>query len=50
MQGDFSRWAADVLGDGGLAAGFRKLEQTTRVGAAPNRQELLAHVRNLYVI
>ncbi|HZP42153.1 MAG TPA: HAD hydrolase family protein [Candidatus Binatia bacterium] len=50
LGGDFSRWAADVLGDVRLAAAFRKLEETTRVGAAPSRAELLAHVRDLYAI
>jgi hypothetical protein len=50
LAGDFSRWAADVLGDARLAAAFRKLEETTRVGAAPSRAELLAHVRDLYAI
>jgi hydroxymethylpyrimidine pyrophosphatase-like HAD family hydrolase len=50
LQGDFSRWAAGVLGDSGLAAAFHKLEETTRVGAPPSRDELLAHVRDLYVV
>jgi hypothetical protein len=49
LGGDFSRWAAGVLGDARLAAAFRKLEQTTRLGATPSRGELLAHVRDLYV-
>lgn len=48
VAGDFSRWAADSLGDACLAAAFRKLEQTTRVGAPPSRTELLAHVRAHY--
>jgi hypothetical protein len=39
-----------VLGDARLAGALRKLEQTTRVGGAPSREELLAHVRDLYVI
>jgi hypothetical protein len=50
MAGDFSRWAADILGDARLAAAFRKLEQTTRVGAPPSREEVLAHLKDLYVI
>jgi hydroxymethylpyrimidine pyrophosphatase-like HAD family hydrolase len=50
LAGDFSRWAADVLGDGRLAAVFRKLEHTTHVGAAPSRDELLTHVKDLYLI
>jgi hydroxymethylpyrimidine pyrophosphatase-like HAD family hydrolase len=50
LGGDFSRWATDILGDARLAAAFRKLEQTTRVGAPPSREELLAHVRDLYLI
>jgi hydroxymethylpyrimidine pyrophosphatase-like HAD family hydrolase len=50
LAGDFSRWAADVLGDARLAAAFRKLEHTTRVGAPPSRAELLTHVRGLYAL
>jgi hydroxymethylpyrimidine pyrophosphatase-like HAD family hydrolase len=50
LNGDFSRWSADVLGDAGLAAAFRKLEETTRVGAPTCREELLAHVKALYVV
>jgi hydroxymethylpyrimidine pyrophosphatase-like HAD family hydrolase len=50
LAGDFSRWAADSLGDARLAAAFRKLEQTTRVGAPPSRTELLTHVKAHYLM
>jgi hydroxymethylpyrimidine pyrophosphatase-like HAD family hydrolase len=50
LHGDFSRWAAGVLGDSELAAGLQKLEQTTRVGATPSRDEIIAHVRDRYFI
>jgi hypothetical protein len=49
LSGDFSRWAADTLGDAQLALRLRKLEDTTRVGAAPSREEIMAHVRELYL-
>jgi hypothetical protein len=49
LSGDFSRWAADTLGDAELAARFRKLEDTTRIGAAPSREEIMTHVRELYL-
>jgi hypothetical protein len=49
LSGDLSRWAADTLGDAKLAARFRKLEDTTRVGAAPSREEIMTHVRELYL-
>lgn len=50
LHGDFSRWVADVLGDADLAAGLQKLEQTTRDGATPSRNEIIAHVRDRYFI
>jgi hydroxymethylpyrimidine pyrophosphatase-like HAD family hydrolase len=50
MAGDFSRWVADVLGDEQLAFGLRKLERTTRAGAAPDRSEILAHIEDRYLI
>jgi hydroxymethylpyrimidine pyrophosphatase-like HAD family hydrolase len=50
LAGDFSRWAHDVLGDDGLASGLRKLELTTRTGAAPNREEILEHIADRYAI
>jgi hypothetical protein len=49
LCGDFSRWAADTLGDRKLAARLRKLEDTTRVGAAPSREEITTHIRELYL-
>jgi hypothetical protein len=49
LCGDFSRWATDTLGDPKLAARFRKLEDTTRVGAAPSREEITTHIRELYL-
>lgn len=50
LHGDFSRWVADVLGDADLAAGLQKLERTTRDGATPSRDEIVAHVRDRYFI
>jgi hypothetical protein len=49
-NGDFSRWAAEVLGDPPLARGLRKLERAVAVGAAPDRGEILAHVEDHYLI
>lgn len=46
-HGDFSRWASGVLGDAELARGLRKLEQTP---GAVNREEILAHVADHYLI
>jgi hypothetical protein len=46
--GDFSRWAADVIGDAVLAACFRKLENVVRDGGRPSRAELLAQIRARY--
>ncbi len=48
--GDFSRWAADVLGAELLARGLRKLEWTVLSGASPNREEILAHIEDHYLI
>jgi hypothetical protein len=50
LRSDFSRWVTDVLGDAELAAGLQKLEQTTRGGATPSRDEIIAHVRDQYFI
>jgi hydroxymethylpyrimidine pyrophosphatase-like HAD family hydrolase len=50
LSGDFSRWIADVLGNAELAARLRKLEDTTRLGAAPSREEIVTHVRELYLV
>lgn len=50
LQGDFSRWALDTLGDASLALGLRKLEIATRGGAAPDRGEILRHVRDWYLV
>jgi hydroxymethylpyrimidine pyrophosphatase-like HAD family hydrolase len=49
-NGDFSRWAAEVLGDQQLARGLRKLERTVAAGAAPNRAEILVHIEDHYLI
>jgi hydroxymethylpyrimidine pyrophosphatase-like HAD family hydrolase len=49
-NGDFSRWAAEVLGDQQLARGLRKLEWSVAAGAAPDRAEILAHVEDHYLI
>lgn len=48
--GDFSRWAAEVLGDDQLARGLRKLEKITAVGVVPDRKEILAHIEDHYLI
>lgn len=48
--GDFSLWVAEVLGDEQLAQGLRKLERGVPLGAAPNRQEILAHIEAHYLI
>jgi hypothetical protein len=48
MAGDFSRWAAEVLGDEELAQGLRKLERIVQHGATPNREEVLAHLEDRY--
>lgn len=50
LHGDFSRWIGEVLGDADLAAGLRKLEETTRAGATSTHDEILAHVRDRYFI
>lgn len=50
IQGDFSRWAKDVLGDQQLARGLHKLERATAAGATPDRGEILAHVESQYLI
>ena len=49
-SGDFSRWARDVLGDPDLATGLEKVERTTALGAEPRREELIAHVRDRYLV
>jgi hypothetical protein len=49
-MGDFSRWVSDVIGDQQLASGLRKLERATPAGATPNREEILAHIKDRYLI
>jgi hypothetical protein len=49
-NGDFSRWVADVLGDQQLARGLKKIERTTPVGTTPDRAEILAHIKDQYLI
>ena len=49
-NGDFSRWARDVLGDADLATGLEKVERTTALGAEPRREELIAHIRDRYML
>ena len=49
-RGDFSRWAADVLGDQELARGLHKIERAVVDGAAPDRAEILAHIEDHYRI
>lgn len=48
--GDFSRWAADVLGDEQLARGLRKLERIMPTKVTPDRKEILAHIEDHYLI
>jgi hydroxymethylpyrimidine pyrophosphatase-like HAD family hydrolase len=50
LAGDFSRWAADVLGDEPLARGLRKLEETARAGGGADRAEILAHLADRYFL
>jgi hypothetical protein len=50
IAGDFSRWTAGVLGDEVLARGLRKLERTVLAGATPDRDEILAHIEDHYLI
>lgn len=50
LAGDFSRWAAGVLGDAPLAAGLAKLERGAVAGASPSRDEIVAHVDDRYVL
>jgi hypothetical protein len=49
LSGDFSHWAIDTLGDAELAARLRKLEDTTRLGVEPSRDEILTHIREIYL-
>jgi hypothetical protein len=50
-QGDFSRWAADVLGDRALAAALRKLEETaTTLGVGAVRAELRLALESCYLL
>jgi hypothetical protein len=48
--GDFSRWVAEVIGDQQLARGLRKVERSTPAGANPDRAEILAHIKDHYLI
>jgi hydroxymethylpyrimidine pyrophosphatase-like HAD family hydrolase len=50
LNGDFSRWAGDVLGDEQLAHGLHKLERTVTTGASPDRSEILDHIEDCYRI
>lgn len=50
ISGDFSRWVGDVIGDQRLARGLRKLERTIPAGALPDRNEILAHIADHYLI
>lgn len=45
---DFSRWAAEVLGDEALAHDLRKLERTARSGAPIDRSEFLDQIADHY--
>jgi hypothetical protein len=48
--GDFSKWAAGVLGDEQLANGLRKFERTTSPDTTPERTEILAQIEHHYLI
>ena len=48
LHGDFSRWAAEVLGDEALARGLHKLERTAGAGAAIDRGEILTQIADHY--
>jgi hypothetical protein len=50
LAGDFSRWAADVLGDAPLAAGLAQRERGAAAGATPSRDEIVAPVEDRYVM
>jgi hydroxymethylpyrimidine pyrophosphatase-like HAD family hydrolase len=47
-SGDFSRWAADALGDEQLAHALRRLEHAAGAGGAPAREEILALLEDRY--
>lgn len=47
-SGDFSAWAAGVLGDERLARDLRKCERRVRNGADPDREEILAQIESYY--
>ena len=49
-EGDFSRWAAEVLHDTKLARGLSKLEAATRMGGAPSRGEILKNFADRYLV
>jgi hydroxymethylpyrimidine pyrophosphatase-like HAD family hydrolase len=50
-QGDFSRWAADVLHDATLARRLAKLEHAARLGGAPpSRAEILKNFADRYLV
>jgi hypothetical protein len=48
--GDFSAWSAEILGDERLARGLRKLERNMPRSGEPNREEILAHIKDHYLI
>jgi hydroxymethylpyrimidine pyrophosphatase-like HAD family hydrolase len=48
LNGDFSRWAAGVLGDEALAHGLHKLERTAGTGATIDRSEILDLITDHY--
>lgn len=50
ISGDFSRWAADVLGNQRLGSGLRRIERTTATGATVSRAEILACIDAEYAI
>jgi hypothetical protein len=50
LNGDFSRWAAAVLGDEALARGLHKLERTASAGASIDRSEILGQIADHYLL
>jgi hydroxymethylpyrimidine pyrophosphatase-like HAD family hydrolase len=50
ISGDFSRWAADVLGNQRLGSSLRRIERTTATGATVSRAEILACIDAEYAI
>jgi hypothetical protein len=50
LNGDFSRWAAEVLGNPELAHDLRIAERSVAVGASPDRDELAALIEEHFLL